>query len=253
MQGAAWPLKPKEALTKLSTSSSTTTMFSPITSPVHEGITPSSSVPVLPFSPSLLPPPRLPRLPFAEEERPTSLEIVSGTTSGYPRPMKQLPPRDLEDGPPQASRWDLFWLWYNMYRRLWTVVTLLNLAGIVMAALGRFSYAEDHLGAMILGNLLCAILMRNELFGRFLYMVAIYGLRSVSWHFGPASLVLRMHEIGPHADSGSSSGRRYGRSAQRPPSCSTSAGSTPAAPCQGPCKQPLGYQLTSLTFRRPAC
>jgi hypothetical protein len=48
-----------------------------------------------------------------------------------------------------------------------------------MAALGRFPYAVKHLGALVLGNLLMAILMRNELFGRFLYIVAIYGLRSV--------------------------------------------------------------------------
>jgi hypothetical protein len=57
---------------------------------------------------------------------------------------------------------------------------LLNLAGIIMAALGRFPYAENHLGALVLGNLLMAILMRNELWFRFMYLVAIYGLRSVS-------------------------------------------------------------------------
>src|SRR5690606_2344651 len=56
---------------------------------------------------------------------------------------------------------------------------LLNLAGIILAALGRFPYAEKHLGALVLGNLLMAILMRNELFLRFLYLISIYGLRSV--------------------------------------------------------------------------
>lgn len=48
-----------------------------------------------------------------------------------------------------------------------------------MAAVGRFPYAVNHLGALVLGNLLCAILFRNELWMRFLYMVAIYGLRGV--------------------------------------------------------------------------
>jgi hypothetical protein len=48
-----------------------------------------------------------------------------------------------------------------------------------MAALNRFPYAEKHLGALVLGNLLCAILMRNELFLRFLYLIAIHGLRGV--------------------------------------------------------------------------
>jgi hypothetical protein len=32
---------------------------------------------------------------------------------------------------------------------------------------------------LVLGNLLMAILMRNELFLRFLYIISIYGLRSV--------------------------------------------------------------------------
>jgi hypothetical protein len=48
-----------------------------------------------------------------------------------------------------------------------------------MAALGHFKYAENHTGALVLGNLLLAIMMRNELWMRFLYLVAIYGLRSV--------------------------------------------------------------------------
>lgn len=56
---------------------------------------------------------------------------------------------------------------------------LLNMTGIIMAALGRFRYADHHLGALVLGNLLLAVLMRNELFLRFLYTIAIYGLRSV--------------------------------------------------------------------------
>jgi len=42
--------------------------------------------------------------------------------------------------------------------------------GIGMAASGHFPYAEKYTGAMALGNLNFAILMRNELFGRFLYL-----------------------------------------------------------------------------------
>lgn len=80
---------------------------------------------------------------------------------------------------PRVSRWILFNLWFNTYRKFFTFVTLLNLTGIIMAALGRFEYAETHLGALVLGNLLCAVLFRNELFLRFLYTIFIYGLRSV--------------------------------------------------------------------------
>ncbi|SRR6266404_1564223 len=45
------------------------------------------------------------------------------------------------------------------------------MVGIVLAASGHFPYAEKYTGAMALGNLNFAILMRNELFGRFLYLI----------------------------------------------------------------------------------
>ncbi len=80
---------------------------------------------------------------------------------------------------PKAKKRILFQLWFNTYRKFFTFVTLLNLTGIVLAACNRFPYAENHLGALVLGNLLMAVLMRNELFLRFLYTISIYGLRSV--------------------------------------------------------------------------
>lgn len=120
-------------------------LLSPI-SPIYQGITPSSSVPVL------------------------SLSAGGQVTKVIPPPATKKRP----------SRWILFQLWFNTYRKFFIFVTLLNLTGIIMAALGRFHYAENHLGALVLGNLLCAILMRNELFLRFLYLISIYGLRSVS-------------------------------------------------------------------------
>lgn len=129
------------------------TLLTPM-SPVHEGITPTSGLPVL----------SLPR------PAPSS---AANTTVPDPAAKKPVPPKR------KASRWVLFQLWFNTYRKFFTFVTLLNLAGIIMAALDRFPYAENHLGALVLGNLLCAILMRNELFLRFLYLIAIYGLRSV--------------------------------------------------------------------------
>jgi len=68
-----------------------------------------------------------------------------------------------------------------------------------MASLGRFSYAENHLGALVLGNLLCAILMRNELFLRVLYMIFIYGLRSVRpFHYSfTRRLLMKASSVGP--------------------------------------------------------
>ncbi|KUJ12179.1 uncharacterized protein LY89DRAFT_757888 [Mollisia scopiformis] len=113
-------------------------------SPIHEGITPSSSVPVL------------------------SLSWPGGKAPKPPAPKPK----------PKPSRWILFQLWFNTYKKFFTFVILLNLVGIIMASLNRFPYANNHLGALVLGNLLGAILMRNEMFLRFLYIISIYGLRS---------------------------------------------------------------------------
>ena len=55
-------------------------------------------------------------------------------------------------------------------RKLFTFVFTFNMIGIGLAASGRFQYADKYTGAMALGNLNFAILMRNELFGRFLYL-----------------------------------------------------------------------------------
>lgn len=130
------------------------TSLSPV-SPVHEGITPCTSVPEL-------------VLPKPVKGEVTHVEVVEKPAQ-KPAPIK-----------PKIGRWILFELWFNAYRRFFTFVVTFNLVGIVLAATGHFKYAENHLGALVLGNLLCAILMRNELFVRFLYIVAIYGFRSVS-------------------------------------------------------------------------
>lgn len=118
-------------------------------SPIHEGITPFTSVPELSLS--------------------------------WPRGFKapEEPAKKPARPKPKISRWIRFNLWFNTYRKFFTFVVSLNLTGIILASLGRFPYAEDHLGALVLGNLLFAILMRNELFLRILYIIAIYGLRSV--------------------------------------------------------------------------
>jgi hypothetical protein len=128
-------------------------------SPIHEGITPFSSVPVLSLA-----------WPGGQAADRTL------SKPGKPPTLTKKPDRPK----PKISRWVLFNLWFNTYKKFFTFVTLLNVTGITMASLGRFPYAENHLGALVLGNLLMAILMRNELFLRCLYIIAIYGLRSVS-------------------------------------------------------------------------
>jgi hypothetical protein len=141
----------------------TNTQLSPL-SPVRSGITPNPSIPDL----SLLWPAAKPAL---------RRESINATALKTELPKKPAPPKA------KIPRWVLADLWFNTYRKFFTLIILLNLTGIILTALGHFPYADNHLGALVLGNLLAAILFRNELWMRFLYMVAIYGLRGVSTYF----------------------------------------------------------------------
>jgi hypothetical protein len=135
------------------------THVSPL-SPVHSGITPNPSIPDLSLSwPAASPAVRR--------------GSINATALKTEVPKKPAAPKA------KIPRWILADLWFNTYRKFFTFIILLNLTGIIMTALGRFPYAENHLGALVLGNLLSAILFRNELWMRFLYLVAIYGLRGV--------------------------------------------------------------------------
>jgi hypothetical protein len=180
-------------------------------SPIHDGLTPFATVP-----PLALQWPRGSKFPGAP-----------------PYPYGEDPRLRKPDQPPlQVTKWIKFKLWYNTYRKFFTFVTLLNLAGIICAALGKFQYAEKHMGALVLGNLLFAILMRNELFLRLLYIIVIHGLRFVSFTLylcllridGRVSLIPNPHHV--------NSGLQTGSSMRSPRCCSTSAGSIPAAHCR---------------------
>ncbi|KAG8967116.1 hypothetical protein FRC03_010671 [Tulasnella sp. 419] len=72
---------------------------------------------------------------------------------------------------PQATKWVKFLLFFNTYRKLFTLVVILNGVGLLMAALDKFPYARKNNGAFILGNLLMAVMMRNELFLRGVFWV----------------------------------------------------------------------------------
>lgn len=56
-------------------------------------------------------------------------------------------------------------------RKFYIFVASMNAIGIFLAAIGEWQYPRKYTGAFVLGNLLTAILMRNELFGRFLYLI----------------------------------------------------------------------------------
>lgn len=56
-------------------------------------------------------------------------------------------------------------------RKFFTIVMSFNLTALALAIAGVWDYPRRYTGAMVLGNLYTAILIRNELFGRFLYLI----------------------------------------------------------------------------------
>ncbi|KAJ6589810.1 hypothetical protein DFH09DRAFT_1307272 [Mycena vulgaris] len=85
---------------------------------------------------------------------------------------KDVPPLAFPSKPKRKiSRTIKFQLWFNTYRKFYTLTVTLNLIGLLLAATGKWEYPRRYTGAFVLGNLQVAILMRNELFGRFLYLI----------------------------------------------------------------------------------
>ena len=56
-------------------------------------------------------------------------------------------------------------------RKFFTFIVLLNIVGLTLAILDVWPYPRSYTDALALGNLLTAILVRNELFGRVLYLL----------------------------------------------------------------------------------
>ncbi|KAL0072705.1 hypothetical protein AAF712_000468 [Marasmius tenuissimus] len=103
-------------------------------------------------------------------------ETPSSSSSSEELKTKELvpsPPRPAQSRPkpPRASHWIRFRLWFNTYRKFFVLVMTLNIVGLVLAAADVWQYARQYTGAFVLGNLLVAILVRNELFGRLLYLI----------------------------------------------------------------------------------
>jgi hypothetical protein len=112
---------------------------------------------------------------------PNSADTATATATANAKPPKR-----------EVPMWIRWTLWFNTYRfvsitsrrsvtilillpflffrKLFTFVFIFNMTGLFLAASGHFPYAIKYSGAMALGNLNFAILMRNELFGRILYL-----------------------------------------------------------------------------------
>ncbi|KAE9408731.1 hypothetical protein BT96DRAFT_913857 [Gymnopus androsaceus JB14] len=88
----------------------------------------------------------------------------SGSKEMGVKPVSRPSPR------PKTTRWIKFQLWFNTYRKFFVLVVTLNVIGLVLAAANVWHYPRNYTSAFILGNLETALLVRNELFGRFLYL-----------------------------------------------------------------------------------
>ena len=62
---------------------------------------------------------------------------------------------------------------FESISKLFVIVTSCNLVGLALTVFDRWSYPWQNTSAFVLGNFLIAILVRNELFGRLLYLTVI--------------------------------------------------------------------------------
>ncbi|KAI9508553.1 hypothetical protein F5148DRAFT_1283931 [Russula earlei] len=85
-----------------------------------------------------------------------------------PSPVRER--RHVQPVEKNGSCWLRFKLWFNTYRKFFTFIVLLNLVGLILTIMHVWQYPRKYTDALVLGNLLTAILVRNELFARLLYL-----------------------------------------------------------------------------------
>lgn len=105
------------------------------------------------------------------EKKPVEIDVFPVQSLKKDAPVSSKPPVRLPKHEKiRASNYVLFIIWYNAYRRFFTVVFTLNFIGLGLAIADTWPYAKKYPGAFVLGNLNFAVLMRNEVFGRILYL-----------------------------------------------------------------------------------
>ncbi|KAF8201012.1 hypothetical protein BJ912DRAFT_1019923 [Pholiota molesta] len=111
----------------------------------------------------------LPALEIVSSPKFPSEKVSPNPPRATSRVVLSIPPKKALKK--RARRWVRFQLWFNTYRKFFAVVMSFNLVGLGLAIADVWKYPRNYTGAFVLGNLLVAILMRNELFGRFLYLI----------------------------------------------------------------------------------
>lgn len=108
---------------------------------------------------------------LTNEKKPVEIDVFPVQSLKKDAPVSSKPPVRLPKHEKiKASNYVLFIIWYNAYRRFFTVVFTLNFIGLGLAIADTWPYAKKYPGAFVLGNLNFAVLMRNEVFGRILYL-----------------------------------------------------------------------------------
>ncbi|KAG8217453.1 hypothetical protein J3R82DRAFT_5598 [Butyriboletus roseoflavus] len=87
-----------------------------------------------------------------------------------PSNVAKPPPQTPKPQKMKVTKWVHFIIWYDSYRRFFTVIFVLNFTALGFAIAGLWPYALQYPGALVVGNLNFAVLMRNEIFGRLLYL-----------------------------------------------------------------------------------
>ncbi|KZT65437.1 hypothetical protein DAEQUDRAFT_523040 [Daedalea quercina L-15889] len=105
---------------------------------------------------------------FNDEKKDLTVAQVLPVPSEKKETLASPPPKP-KPGVYKYSKWVIWTLWYDMYRKLFTIVFSVNIILFGFAVSGHWSYAYKYGGAMAVGNFNVSVLVRNEIFGRCLY------------------------------------------------------------------------------------
>ncbi|KAH9901176.1 hypothetical protein C8Q73DRAFT_233673 [Cubamyces lactineus] len=91
--------------------------------------------------------------------------------AAFQQPQVKRDPYALQKGAPKkkTSKVIIAKLWYNTYRKLFTIAFSINMIMFGFAVSGHWPYAVKFAGAFAVANFNVSILVRNEIFGRILY------------------------------------------------------------------------------------
>ncbi|KAJ3337429.1 hypothetical protein HDU93_001069, partial [Gonapodya sp. JEL0774] len=102
--------------------------------------------------------------------------FVGGPLDGYVIPFLG---KGVKKSNIRISKTTNFRVWFNTYKRLWVLTVALNAVLLSLAATDRFAYGKMNAPSFALGNILIAVVFRNELFLRGLFVMANSGIGSL--------------------------------------------------------------------------